>query len=128
VCWHIFVRLLQRTLVSLHTTSSQHWLSLIREWVGGWGRREPDSNLDLGNGKNHKEHKYKDKNVVYIGTNIDREAEKESVGSVLAQITTNRGVLTASTHNCQPTMPLLLHVVTTNHNQQNSRCVSTNHK
>ena len=66
--------------------------------------------------------------MVYIGTNIDREAEKESVGSVLAQITTNRGVLTASTHNCQPTMPLLLHVVTTNHNQQNSRCVSTNHK
>jgi len=84
--------------------------------VGGWGRREPDSNLGPGNGKNHKEHKYKDKNVVYIGTNIDREAEKES------------GVLTASTHNCQPTMPLLLHVVTTNHNQQNSRCVSTNHK
>jgi len=47
--------------------------------VGGWGRREPDSNLGPGNGKNHKEQKYKDKNVVYIGTNIDREAEKESV-------------------------------------------------
>jgi len=47
--------------------------------VGGWGRREPDSNLGLGNGKNHKEQKHKDKNVVYIGRNIDREAEKESV-------------------------------------------------
>ena len=47
--------------------------------MGGWGRREPDSDLGPGNGKNHKEQKYKDKNVVYIGTNIDRERLRKRV-------------------------------------------------
>jgi hypothetical protein len=37
-------------------------------WPGGWGIREQDNDLGPGNGKNHKEQKYKDKNVVYIGT------------------------------------------------------------
>ena len=47
--------------------------------MDGWGRREPDNNIGLGNGKNHKEQKYKDKNVVYIGTNIDRERLRKRV-------------------------------------------------
>jgi hypothetical protein len=37
-------------------------------WPGGWWIREQDNDLGPGNGKNHKEQKYKDKNVVYIGT------------------------------------------------------------